>query len=146
MKCRTYYITLSNSKLFTVSVTRDVIIQVRNNATHIAKESRSVASRTNWCMKFLVMTFIAVLVAMSVCLVCQSTNSVQTATSQQISDGLPWNFVQTFMVPQHKAYADSVVPLTFPLAPPWGSHFWFWVKISSHHRFKISICSILWLN
>lgn len=49
---------------------------------------------------------------------------VQTDISTKILDGLPWNFVYTFLVPRGWI---PLILMTFPLESTWGWHLWLWV-------------------
>ncbi len=54
---------------------------------------------------------------------------------QQLSDGLPWNLVGY----QHSWFCRWWIQMTFPLAPPWGLHLWFWVKCLNNYWMAIVI-------
>lgn len=106
------------------------------------------------------------------CVVCISTTLLQTEISQQVDDGLPWNFPETFVVPRGRSFNDFGDHLTFPVVKPRGWHLWLrvttiigwiavkvltlmfpsgsimmnlvilWLHICCHHQVKNSICPI----
>ncbi len=63
----------------------------------------------------------------NVSLLSLSTSLVRTEISQQLLEGSPWNFAQTFMI------SRRWILLTFPLEPPWGSHFLFRIKYHDNY-------------
>ncbi len=100
----------------------------------------------------------------------QSTTLVQTEISQQPLDGLPWNFLQRFIVlrglillfwwipklflkhhPQVKVFtAICEIPqmdwhkTIFRLALPWGWHLWFWMK--SFNTYWITVIFVTFIH